>query len=903
MDYPSSDAHGALKELRSGSQGLAAGEAQRRLEEFGPNSIEVKREISALRIFVNQFKSLLVALLLAAALISLVLSIVNPEEADALDAILILAIVFANAVFGFIQEYKAEKSIEALSKMAAPKATVLRDGVELEIESERVVVGDILVLGEGDKVAADARIIECFSFYCDESSLTGESVPAEKSAAPARANAPLAEQSSMAFMNSVVTRGRAKALVVRTGLRTEVGKIAKEISEAPDKVTQFQVEIEDVGRKVALLTVLVLVVIAATEMVMGEGDLFFVFITAVALGVAAIPEGLPAVVTLSLSIATNRMVRQNALMRRLSTVQDLGSVDVICTDKTGTLTENIMTVTRIYLDGAPFEVTGTGLGKEGEFISLGGGSQKDMDALLKCAVFCNDAHEAGDGFRGDPTEIAAILPAYKAGLDVPGMREGARRVGEVSFSSERKMMSVAVRAGKGQGATAYVKGAPEVILPRCTHIVIGGKPRKLTQKDRDEILGHNNQMASGALRVLAFAMKESPKSFDEAGMERGLAFLGLMGMRDPPRAGVREAVMDCRRAGIRVIMVTGDNRYTAEAVGRELGFGAKTMTGEEMDALDEAALAKAVERIDIYARTSPRHKVLLQKALKRNNHVVCMTGDGVNDAAAIKNSDVGIAMGIRGTEVTKQASDIIILDDNFITIRDAIREGRGTFDNIRKFVAYLLGANISEVMIVFFASVLSLGLSPKIAIQLLWINLVTDGLPALAIGVDPPAEGVMSRKPRRKGSRMIDSDTVYFLSAIGISASISILAVYAHMLSMGDATLAQTVLFVTFVLLEMLAVYSVRFRYGGGFRGMLSNKWLHLAVLTSMGLQLAAISPPFNAYFGAVPIGVGELEEIGAGMLGFIALLFIALKLEPAILGRPAGRGPTAGARVPSADF
>ncbi len=344
-------------------------------------------------------------------------------------------------------------------------------------------------------------------------------------------------------------------------------------------------------------------------------------------------------------------------------------------------------------------------------------------------------------------------------------------------------------------------------------------------------------------------------------------------------------MQDCRRAGIRVIMVTGDNRYTAEAVGRELGFGAKTMTGEEMDALGEDALALAVEKIDIYARTSPRHKVLLLKALKRNNHIVCMTGDGVNDAAAIKNSDVGIAMGIRGTEVTKQASDIIILDDNFITIRDAIREGRGTFDNIRNFVAYLLGANISEVIIVFLASVLSLGLSPKIAIQLLWINLVTDGLPALAIGVDPPAKDVMGRKPRRKGARMIDRDTVYFLASIGISATIAILAVYAHMISVGDAITAQTVLFVTFVLLEMLTVYAVRFRYGGGIQGALSNKWLHLAVVSSILLEFAVVSPPLNAFFGTVPIGVSELEEIGAGLAGYVLLLAIALKLEPLIIG------------------
>ena len=885
MEWHEAEIEDVIMRQKSGSAGLSDEEASRRLGEAGPNTIAIKKSISPLRIFANQFKSMLVALLLAAALVSLALSVISPGAADALDAVLILAIVVANAAFGFFQEYKAEKSIEALSKMAAPRATVLRGGRELEIDSEGVVAGDMLILREGDKVAADARLIECFSFYCDESSLTGESVPSQKKAGALPGKTPLAEQENMVFMNAVVTRGRAKAIVVRTGLRTEVGMIAKEISEAPDKVTQFQVEIEDIGRKISYLTVGILVIIAATEIFMRTGDIYFVFITAVALGVAAIPEGLPAVVTLSLSIATNRMVKQDALMRRLSTVQDLGSVDVICTDKTGTLTENIMTVTHIYLDGASYEVTGKGIDKNGEFIPLSGGSVKDMDLLLRCAVLCNDARETGGEFRGDPTEIAAIIPAYKAGLDVQAIQARMGRVGEVSFSAERKMMSVAVADGKSSPSSAYVKGAPEVVLSRCTHIHLGGKTRKLTRKDRDEILGHNNQMAAGALRVLAFAFKDSPKSYEEKDMESGLTFLGLMGMMDPPRAGVKEAVQDCRRAGIRVIMVTGDNRYTAEAVGKELGFGARTMTGTEMDALGEDALALAVEKIDIYARTSPRHKVLLLKALKRNNHIVCMTGDGVNDAAAIKNSDVGIAMGIRGTEVTKQASDIILLDDNFITIRDAIREGRGTFDNIRNFVAYLLGANISEVMIVFLASALSLGLSPKIAIQLLWINLVTDGLPALAIGVDPPAKDVMSRKPRVKGARMIDKDTAYFLASIGISATVAILAVYAHMLSVGDAITAQTVLFVTFILLEMLTVYAVRFRYGGGIPGALSNKWLHLAVVSSILLGFAVVSTPLSAFFGTVPIGVGELEEIAAGLAGYVLLLVIALKLEPLIIG------------------
>ncbi|MEW6035192.1 MAG: cation-translocating P-type ATPase [Candidatus Micrarchaeota archaeon] len=880
MEWHSPRTEEVFKELKCGPGGLSAQEAQRRLDAHGKNSIAIKKEISPLAIFVNQFKNMLVMLLLLAALVSFGISLLRPEEAEFIDSILIFAIVIANAVFGFVQEYKAEKSIEALTKMAAPRARVIRDGKERVVDSEDVVPGDLLVLREGDKVAADARLVESFSMYADESSLTGESVPALKKIVELPEATPLAERTNMAYMNSVITRGRGLGLVVQTGLKSEVGKIAKEIAEAPEKVTQFQIEIEDVGRKVSVLTLGILVVIAVSEFLLRTGDILFIFITAVALGVAAIPEGLPAVVTLSLSIATTRMLKKNALMRRLSTVQDLGSVDIICTDKTGTLTENIMTVTRIFLDGEAFDVTGKGLDKQGQFIAVRGGEQKDTEMLLRCAVLCNDAEENDEGFRGDPTEIAVLIPAYKAGVDVEGTRKALRRVGEVSFSAERKLMSTANSDGKDEWA--FVKGAPEIVLSRCTKIMEGGRVRQLTQEDREEIEEHNRGMASSALRVLGFAFKKGPKSYDEADMENDLVFLGLMGMIDPPRAGVKEAVGDCRKAGIRVIMITGDNKYTAEAIGKELGFRGGALNGEELDRMDERELARAVEKVDVYARTSPKHKVMLLKALKSGGHIVCMTGDGVNDAAAIKNSDVGIAMGIRGTEVTKQASDIIIVDDNFITIRDAISEGRGTFDNIRKFVVYLLGANIAEVLIVFLATITGLGISPKIAIQLLWINLVTDGLPALALGVDPPAKDIMSRKPRKKGARMVDKDTVYFLGAIGFSATISILAVYAHMLSLGDAVRAQAVLFTTFVLLEMLTVYAVRWRYR---TGVMANMWLHFAVALSVLLQFAVLYSPLSPMFGVVPLGFGEIEEIAAGMLGFLVLLALAMKAEPLLLG------------------
>jgi len=879
MDWHTLTAEEVVSRLGTTTKGLTEEEAAKRLEKYGRNTIEVKKKTSPLTIFINQFKNMLVIILLIAAMVSLVLSYLEPGEADYIDALLIFGIVIANAVFGFVQEYKAEKTIEALTKMGAPLATVIRDGKEKEIDSGDVVPGDIIILGEGDEAPADARIIESFSMRADESTLTGESYPARKGLGTLRLHIPLAEMSNMLFMDTAITRGHGKAIVVETGLKTEVGKIAKEISEAPARTTQFQIEIEDVGKKISILTFGILLVIVATEFILGVGDIFFIFLAAVALGVAAIPEGLPAVVTLALSMSTNRMLRQKSLMRRLSTVQDLGSVDIICTDKTGTLTENMMTVRKIYFEDKYFNLTGKGLEKDGAIACEKGACPADLEFLLKCAVLCNDAREIegdrGLKFKGDPTEIALLFPAYKAGYDAEGIRSRFKRIGENPFSSERKMMSTLNQA-KGKNYV-FVKGAPEVVLSKCTKILNNGKSGRLTAKEKKNIMKQNEAMASEALRVIGLAYKEQEgKKYKED----SLVFLGLMGMIDPPRKGVREAVEDCRHAGIRVIMITGDNKYTAEAVGKELGFSGEALTGEDLDDLSEEELSKVVEKIDIYARTSPKHKVMLLKALKENGHVVSMTGDGVNDAAAMKNSDVGIAMGIRGTEVTKQASDMIVLDDNFISIRNAVAEGRGTFDNIRKFVAYLLGANISEVLVVFLATITALGISPKIPIQLLWINLLTDGLPALALGVDAPAKDIMKRKPRKKTERMISKDTLYFLASIGISAAIAIMLLYALSLSISQIK-GYTMLFTGFVVLEMVTVYLVRWRHN---TSLFSNRWLHLAVFISLALQLVIIYTPLNALFMIEPLSLNDWMLIGVTQIFYLLLVLTALKLEPSIL-------------------
>lgn len=882
MEWHAISKNEILKLLDTSEKGLHEEEAAERLIRYGPNSIEIKKKISWLSIFISQFNNLLVIILLCAAFISLGISLLRPGEADIFDAILIFIIVLANAAFGFFQEYKAEQSIEALTRMSAPKARVFRDGREVEIPSIEVVPGDVLLLGEGDKVAADGRMLEAHSLYADESSLTGESVPSEKEDRILSEGAVLAERSNLVFMNSVITRGRGRAIVTQTGLNSEIGAIAKEISEAPEKITQFQIEIEDLGRKVFVITAAILVVIAISQILLQHKDLLFVFITAVALGVAAIPEGLPAVVTLGLSLATNRMLKKHALTRRLSTVQDLGSIDTICTDKTGTLTENVMTVTRIWAPGKGIiEVKGKGHDTRKNADQDPALMGKDLVALMQCALLCNDSRvvreEGRQVFKGDPTEIAILIAAVKSGLDIDAGMGAYPRVGENPFSSERKLMSTINENNKKR--FSFVKGAPEVLLGRCDRILGGrsGKTKRMSETDRREILSINDSMASSALRVLGFAYKEDPKSATEKDAEGGLIFLGLMGMIDPPREGVKEAIADCRSAGIRVIMITGDNKFTAEAVGRELGFSGKAVTGAELDSMDEGSLERAFAMTDIFARTAPKHKVMILRYLQKGGHVVCMTGDGVNDAAAIKNSDVGVSMGIRGTEVTKQASDMIVLDDNFITIRDAIQEGRATFDNIRKFVVYLLGANISEVLIIFLSSIFGLGIASKIAIQLLWINLVTDGLPALAIGVDPAQIGVMQKMPRKKEDRIIDPRTLFTVLSIGICSTAAIFAAYSYSLSHDSATEAQTILFTSLVFMEMLIVYVVRWRYA---TQILSNKWLHLAVASSLILQLIILFTPAGTYFGVIALGMDDWTIIGASLVLFLALLSIPLALE-----------------------
>lgn len=889
-----------FKGLNASKKGLSREEAKTRLEKYGKNAIEKESKINPVKIFLSQFADFLILILIAAAAISYFMSFLPGEEGHIVDTILIGVILLANAIIGFIQEYRAEKGILALKKLSAPKARVVRNGVEQEIDSENIVPGDILVLEQGDKVTADARLIEQANLETDESALTGESLPVAKDTSVLKEKIPLAERKNIVFMNTIVTRGRAKAVVVETGMNTEVGKIAEQIVGVSKKPTPFQIELDRLGKKIGIGILIIIAMVAVIQALLIGGSLPNIFLTAVSLAVAAVPEGLPAIVTLALTIGVRKMSKKNALARKLPVAESLGSVNVICTDKTGTLTENIMTVRKAFFSEKEFEITGEGYSTQGEFYSKGKKVKADeLAQLLKCGVLCNDATIGADEhgkkkYLGDPTEIALLVSAEKAGFDIRIEKEKIHRTNEIPFSSERKMMTV-VCNNKGK-KIAYSKGAPEIIIEKCSFALVNGKKIRLSAKEKKKILDKNSELGKQALRVLAFAFKELSGKENEKEIEKNMVFLGMQGMIDPPRKGVREAIEDCRKAGIKVIMVTGDNINTAKAIGRELGFSTKnSLSGIEIDSLLDKELEEALKETEIFARVSPTHKVKILESLQDAGKIVAMTGDGVNDAPALKLADVGVSMGIRGTDVAKETSDLILLDDNFITIRDAVAEGRGIFDNIRKFVNYLLSSNLAEVLVVFIFTLLALrfsfgeGAIILSAAQLLWINLLTDGLPAVALGLDPKAEYIMKRKPRKKSEGVIDARMVYSIVAIGIAMTVVILAVFLYAFFSSNTEMparfikAQTMAFTCFVVFEMVRVQTVRAYFRTKF---FSNKWLWIAVFSSFALQLVVLYSPLNSFFRVVPLGVSEWSNIALGVLAFIILSFTIIKIEGKLFGR-----------------
>ncbi len=846
-----------LKELGSYKDGLREEEAQRRLRKFGANRIERAHGRGALKIFAGQFKSFLVLLLVFAAGISAVFG-------ELLDSAAIAVILVINALLGFWQEYKSEKAIEAIKKMVVSRVIALRDRKKVELSAEQLVPGDIVFLEAGQRVPADLRVLQSFGLRVDESALTGESVPVGKITEKTEGKIP-ADRKNMLYMGTLAVEGTGTGVVTETGTQTEVGKIAKLIEE-PEEPTKFQKDMDIFGRRIGYTIVSVALAVFLLDMLRGAGPVNSALI-AITLAVAAVPEGLPAVVTITLAIGVQKMAKKRAFVRRLSSIESLGMVNVICADKTGTMTSNQMTVRRIWAKGKEIEVSGLGYAPEGKFLEgkketkLG----KEELLLLRAGLLCNNAALAHDGewkIVGDPTEGALIVAAEKA-----GMRAEAEREHEVPFSSERRMMSVVYR--EKYGAYVYTKGAPEVVLQRCIR-EIGGQ---MTEGKKHAIQEEFSKMAESGLRVLALAYKPFDGNLKRA--EEGLVFIGLVGMIDPPNEETKKAVEVCKEAGIRPVMITGDHLLTAKAIAKEVGIEGGAVTGEELEGMGTEGLREALETISIFARVSPLQKLDIVEALHKKDFLVAMTGDGVNDAPALKKADVGVAMGRRGTDAAREASDIVLADDNFSTIVYAVEEGRGVFENIKKFVYYLVGANIAEVLAVIGSLLFFLPL-PFTPLQILWINLTTDGLPALALGFEKKHKGIMKEKPRGAEAGILEGGWGFLLTAAAVGAAAVLFSLFLA-LPQGIEK-AKTIAFTTMTFFELFFVFSIHSGKEGILRANpFSNTKLVLAVLISVLLQFLVIYlAPLQALFDTVPLAVGDWLTV---LLLSATALFVSPKL------------------------
>jgi Ca2+-transporting ATPase len=897
-----------VKSLGSSLHGLTSDEAKRLLDEVGPNEITQEKKISPWALLLSQFKSILVIILLVAVALSVVIGIIGwepgaglPEEIT--DAIVILAIVIAVVILGFIQEYRSEKAMDALKKMAAPTATVIRDGIEKEIPARELVPGDIVVLSTGDRIPADLRLIESANLNTQEAALTGESTPIEKTTAViVGKDVPIGDRKNMAYTGTVVTYGRGRGIVATTGMQTEFGKIATMLQDVVEEETPLQKNLGKVGKMLGIACIVIVAIVVVMSIFRGHitsiDKIMDMFIWGVSLAVAAVPEALPAVVVISLSIGVQKMVKRHALVRRLSAVETLGCTTVICSDKTGTLTQDQMTVRQIYINGKLIHVTGAGYEPKGEFqidakpVNL----RQDIttQTLMKINALCNDTHLVQtDGkweIKGDPTEGALLVVAAKAGISHEKANEESPRIDEIPFSSERKRMTTVHQSPEGR--VAYSKGAPEIVLDACSSILEDGKMKPLTEQERTRILDGARSMAEDALRVLGMAYKPlQSTTTDKNEYEKSMIFTGLVGMIDPPRPEVKEAIKLCEKAGIKSVMITGDHKITASAIARELGIlkNGIAITGTELDKLSDAEYEKMVGNIEVYARVSPSHKLKVIEAFGKRGDIVAMTGDGVNDAPALKKADIGIAMGISGTDVSKEAAAMVLTDDNFASIVAAVEEGRGIFQNIKKYLMYLLRANVGEVLIMFTTSLLAMPI-PLVAIHLLWINLTTDGLPALALAVDPSDPDIMEQKPRDPKTGIFTRNVMINILGMGVfMAIVMVLLFFWKLDSAGNSWKdpnnpllmeAQTMMLCTMVFFELFTAFACRSEIHSLFKvGIFTNKWLVYACLSSAIFVLAIIYVPFlQGPFDVVPLGWKDwLVVLPVSLTGFIALELLKL--------------------------
>jgi len=873
-----------LEALKTSHQGLTNEEAKRRLKEYGFNELKERKRVTPLQIFLGQFKDIFVIMLLVATAISFLIG-------ETTDAVTISAIVVLNSVVGFVQEYRSERAMEAMRKLTAPKARVLRDGIEEIIPAREVVPGDIVLLESGDRVPADGQLLEIVDLKTDEAVLTGESTPVEKIVGTVDERTPVADRKNSVFMATHVIYGRGKAVITSTSMETEFGKIAEMVQAMEEEETPLKRKLTRFAKKLGIGVIVICAVIFALELYEifvlriheapeAMRNVITAFETSVALAVSAVPEGLPAVVTVSLALGARDLAKRNAVIRRLSSAETLGATTVICSDKTGTLTKGEMTVRRIFVDNKVIDVTGVGYDSKGEFLQGSERIEPDkndgLSLLLRAGMLCTNAYYDGKSVIGDTTEGALIVAAAKAGMAKKELELKYPRVREVPFTSERKRMTTVHRTDEGK-LVAYAKGAPEILLERSTHILRNGRTEELGTKEREEILQMNEEMASNALRVLGIAYKflpgTDPYAISEESIEEGLTFIGLAGMIDPPREEAKEANQKCQRAGIKTVMITGDHKLTAMAVAKELGMlkNGTVLTGEELDRMSDKEFENIVEKVSVYARVSPEHKLKIVRALKKKGHIVAMTGDGVNDAPALKQADIGIAMGITGTDVTREAADMVLADDNFATIVNAVEGGRTIYDNILKFSFFLLRCNFDELLVIGSFAILGLEL-PLTAGMILWINLVTDGGPAVALSMDPPAEDVMERPPRDPTQGILHGRLASILATLVTQFFGTAVLFYVAYYVLGEPLEeARALAFVQATLQELVIVWNCRSEKHNAFKvGFTNNKFLLVAEIVSVASTLLI---PYLGLFGTAPLTLLDYAMVAPiSLVGFLIL-------------------------------
>ena len=872
--------------IQSSINGLSKKEAKILLEKHGYNVFEQGKKLKPYKILAAQFKDILIIILLASTALSVIMG-------EMTEAIAIIIIIFINALLGFIQEYRTEKTMEALKNMAAPLAKVYRDGKITQIPASEVVPKDITILEAGDRVPSDAKLLEAYDLQIDESLLTGESLPSQKSTKISQGKNEHA--SDKIYMGTMVTKGKGKAFTVATGMQTEMGKIAGMLTDITDEQTPLQKRLDQLGKYIAIGCLAICTIVSVTGILRGE-DVFNMIITGISLAVAAVPEGLPAIVTIALALGVGRMLKRNALIRKLTAVETLGCATVVCSDKTGTLTENKMTVKRIFTYEHTADVSGNGLETEGSFICenrrINPHFCEDIMTTLNISTACNNAEiyfQNSKGLfkkpqqtitvNGDPTEAALIIAAAKAGITKENLAHEFERLDELPFDSDRKCMSIVVKTNSGK-YILFVKGAPDIIIDKCNFVHTNGKAKLFDNTTRSKILKANDDMANKALRVLAVAYRELPSHCAASvELERNLVFTGLMGMIDPPRKEAFEAVRKCIRAGIKPVMITGDHKNTAAAIAKEIGIlreGELVLTGQDLDGMSEQQLEKISPRVAVYARVSPAHKLRIVRQYKKNGNVVAMTGDGVNDAPAVKEADIGVSMGLTGTDVTKEASSIILLDDNFASMISAIEEGRVIYRNIRKFIRYLISCNIGEVLTMFVGMLMGLPVV-LLPIQILWVNLVTDGLPAIALGLEPAEKDIMEQKPRGANEGIFSDGLLSLILFRGCIIAISTLGCFVSILKMsGSVDVARTAAFMTLVFVQLIHVFECKSEKKNILHiPFFNNIFLVLATLCSVTMILLAVYLPFlQPIFSTVSLTLKELIYV-AGYTAIGPLLSI----------------------------